>query len=392
MPEPNLKREFERLGCGVIIPTFNNASTLEGVIRGVLAFTGRLVVVNDGSTDKTREILDSFPPDLAVHFPKNRGKGAAIREGFRAAGTRGWAYAITIDSDGQHDPADLPKFLEKIEATPGSLVIGSRNLDQEGIPGGTTFGNKFSNFWTWVETGYRLPDTQSGFRLYPIEKLAKTRFFTRRFEFEIEVLIRSAWKGIPITSVPVSVKYPPKEERVSHFRPFTDFARISLLNSVLTILALLIFRPLMIYRKARQENFRDLMRKLLLNPEESNFRKSASVALGVFMGIAPVWGWQMAIALALAFILRLNKAITLIASNISIPPMIPFILFASYLTGGLILDNPEPLDLGSGITFEFVKDNLIQYILGALVFGLAMGLLAGAFTWSVLAVFRRKGR
>lgn len=390
MSEPIMIQAFERLGCGVIIPTYNNAATLASVINGVLAFTGRIIVVNDGSTDNTREILESFKGITTIHLPGNKGKGIAIRTGFKEALKSGWETAITIDSDGQHDPADLPRFLDKIEAEPGSLIIGARNLDQAGIPGGTTFGNKFSNFWTWVETGYRLPDTQSGFRLYPIKRMEKMRFLTRRFEFEIEVLIRSAWKGIPVTSVPVSVKYPPKEERVSHFRPFTDFARISLLNSVLTILALLIFRPLMLYRKFRQENFRDLMRRLLLNPEESNFKKSASVALGVFMGIAPVWGWQMAIALALAFLFRLNKTITLIASNISIPPAIPLIILASYMTGGLLLSNPDPLDYSSGISLQFIRDNLVQYLLGAVVFGIAMGLLAGFFTWGLLAVFRRR--
>ena len=377
-------------GICVIIPTYNNAGTLEKVIRGVLEHARHVIVVNDGSTDDTREITARINEITTLHLEKNRGKGHAIRAGFKEALRLGFDYAITIDSDGQHLPEDLPKFLEKIEEAPDSLIIGARNMAQAGIPGGSTFGHKFSNFWTWVETGYRLPDTQSGYRLYPIRRLAKTRWITGRFEFEIEVIIRSAWKGIPITSVPVSVIYPPKDERVSHFRPFTDFFRISLLNTVLTLLGLLIYRPRMIYRRVRQENFRDLMRRLLLNPEESNFKKSASVSLGVFMGIAPIWGWQMAVALVFAALLRLNKAITLIASNISIPPMIPPIIFGSYVTGGFLLNNPKPLDYSSGISLEFVKDNLVQYLLGALVFGLAMGILAGLSSWLLLTIFRRR--
>ncbi len=374
----------------VLIPTYNNGKTLEQVISGVLEFTGHIIVVNDGSTDSTREIIDKFPALAAIHFPKNKGKGCALRTGFREALKRGYTHAITIDSDGQHRPEDLPVFIEKMENHPDALILGARNLNQDGIPGGTTFGNQFSNFWMWVETGYRLPDTQSGFRLYPLEPFRHTRFFTRRFEFEIEVLVRAAWKGVPVSSVAVGVIYPPKNERVTHFRPFTDFTRISLLNSVLVILGLLFYRPRMLYRKVREESFRDLMRRLLLHPEESNFRKAASVALGVFMGISPLWGWQMAIALALAYLLRLNKTITLIASNISIPPMIPFILFGSYLTGGLVLDNPRPFNFSTDINLEFVKDNLLQYILGALVFGLVMGILSGLLTWLLLAIFRRR--
>jgi glycosyltransferase involved in cell wall biosynthesis len=385
-----LNKSQSPLGICVIIPTYNNDATLEQVIRDVLEHTGHVIVVDDGSTDNTREIMAKINEITALHLEKNRGKGFAIRTGFKEALRQGFDYAITIDSDGQHLPEDLPKFFEKIEQEPDSLIIGARNLAQAGIPGGTTFGNNFSNFWTWVETGYRLPDTQSGYRLYPIRRLAKTRWFTRRFEFEIEIIIRSAWKGIPITSVPVSVKYPPKSERVSHFRPFIDFTRISVLNTVLTFLGLLFYRPRMIYRRVRQENFRDLMRRLLLNPEESNFKKAASVGLGVFMGIAPVWGWQMAIALVLAALLRLNKAITLIASNISIPPMIPLIIFGSYMTGGFIMNNSKTLEYSSGITLEFVKDNLVQYLLGAVVFGLAMGILAGLASWLLLTIFRRR--
>lgn len=390
MPDPIQYQNFKTLGCCVIIPTYNNGQTLEAMIRGVLAFTDQVIAVNDGSTDGTRHILENFPGLNTLHLKKNKGKGFAIRQGFKEALKQGFSYAITIDSDGQHRPEDLPRFIEKIEKEPGALIIGSRNLKQAGIPGGTTFGNRFSNFWTWVETGYKLPDTQSGYRLYPLKGLGKTRLLTNRFEFEIEVLVRSAWKGIPITSIPVSVIYPPKKERVSHFRPFIDFARISLLNTCLVILALLFFRPWMIIRKMNREGFKELIRKHLISPEESNFKKSASIALGVFMGIAPVWGWQMAIALALAILLKLNKAITLVASNISIPPMIPFILFASYFTGGLVLNNHQDINFDSGITFEFVKKNFLQYIVGALVFGAAMGLLAGLVTWLVLNIFRRK--
>jgi glycosyltransferase involved in cell wall biosynthesis len=385
-----LYQELKMPGCCVIIPTYNNARTLENVIRGILDHTDRIIVVNDGSTDGTRQILEKFPSLTVINLKKNRGKGFAIREGFKEVLKQGFNYAITIDSDGQHLPEDLPKFIRKLEEEPGSLIIGARNMGQEGIPGGSAFGNRFSNFWTWVETGYKLPDTQSGYRLYPLNRMGKMHFLTSRFEFEIEVLVRSAWKGIPLTIVPVRVIYPPAKERVSHFRPFIDFARISLLNACLTILALLFFRPWMMVRKLSREGFKDLARKHLLNPDESILKKSASIALGIFMGIAPVWGWQMAIALALAIMFKLNKAITLLAANISIPPLIPFILLASYLTGGIILDNHQDISLDSGITFEFVKKNLFQYIVGALVFGAAMGILSGLVTWSVLKLFRRK--
>ena len=381
---------FHRAGCCVLIPTYNNDRTLTGVIDGVLNLTDQVIIINDGSTDQTKAILDQYPALKVIHLPANKGKGFAIRTGFKSAVDQGYRYAITIDSDGQHYPEDIEEFIRQIEEEPGMLVIGDRNMGQEGIPGKSSFGNRFSNFWFRVETGLKLPDTQSGFRLYPLESLGKIKYITRRFEFEVEVIVRAAWKKVPFRSIPVRVSYPGGNDRVSHFRPFTDFFRISLLNTVLVLLALLFIRPVIIASGINRESIRLFLINHLFNPSETNFRKATSVGLGVFFGIAPIWGWQMITAFSVAALLRLNKAITLVASNISIPPMIPFILYGSYKTGGLLLSNPSSLRFDEGITLDYVKNNLLQYILGALVFGLAMGILMGLLTYILLVIFRRK--
>lgn len=383
------QQKFSEARCCVLIPTYNNARSLGKVIEGVFEYTSRVIVVNDGSTDDTADILSQFEDLDLITLPSNKGKGYAIRKGFQLAREQGYKYAITLDSDGQLMPQDLPVFLEKLEKAPGSIIVGARRMDEATVPGGSIFGRKFSNFWFWVETGLRMPDTQSGYRLYPLDRLEKIKFFTNRFEFEVEVLVRAAWKEVPVTSVVVSVHYPPKEQRVTHFRPFTDFARISLLNTLLVLAGLFYYRPYLMIRNFTWKNFKTFFRQELLNPAETNFIKAASVGLGVFMGIAPVWGWQMIIAVFLAFVFRLNKIITLAASNISIPPMIPLILYLSYVTGGIVIGNHAKVDYG-GITFEFVRDNFLQYITGALVFGLIAGILAGVVTYGVLVVFRKR--
>ena len=249
--------------------------------------------------------------------------------------------------------------------------------------------NFFSNFWFTVTTGIRLPDTQCGFRLYPLEKLNSIAFVTRRFEFEVEVLVRAAWKKIKIIPVPVQVFYPPKSERISHFRPFTDFFRISVLNTVLVILALLFYRPYLFFSDMTLKKFKAFIRKELFNPEETNRVKVASVMLGAFMGVAPVWGWQMAIALGIAIAFRLNKIIVLAVSNISIPPMIPVILYLSYITGGIALGKGVSIDLHNGITLEFVTNNLFQYIIGSLIFGVVLAVILGFITYLALLIFRK---
>jgi len=234
---------FRRLKTCVLIPTYNNGGTLRGVLDSVLEYTDQVIVVNDGATDNTIEILAAYPQLHLVSYAKNIGKGWALRQGFKKAFECGFDYAITIDSDGQHFAEDLSKFLDKLEEEPGSLTVGARNMEQSTVPGKSSFGHKFSNFWFWAETGIRLPDTQSGYRLYPVRQMKDIKFVTRKFEFEIEVLVRSSWRGISMTSVPVKVFYAERGKRISHFRPFKDFTRISMLNTVLVLIALLYIKP-----------------------------------------------------------------------------------------------------------------------------------------------------
>ncbi len=231
------------LGCCVIIATYNNSGTLMNVINDVRDYIQDIFIVNDGSTDETAQILLSADKIKVVSYTKNRGKGYALRQGFKIASESGFRYAITIDSDGQHLAKDIPLFIEKIIQYPDSLIVGSRILVQENMPGGNTFANRFSNFWFRLQTGINLPDTQSGFRLYPLRLISGFHFVTNRYEAELEMLVRYAWKGYNLISIPVEAYYPPVEQRISHFRPFKDFMRISVLNTFFTILAFVYAYP-----------------------------------------------------------------------------------------------------------------------------------------------------
>ena len=185
-----------RVECAVVIPTYNHAGTLAEVIAGVKRYCADIFVVNDGSTDMTAQLLATIPDIRIIAYPHNRGKGYALRTGLLAAAAAGFRYAITIDSDGQHYPEDIPAFIERIEAFPDRLLVGARNLTAENMPSKNTFANRFSNFWYKVETGHTLQDTQSGFRLYPLRKLGRMRTLCRRYEFEVEILVRAAMRGV----------------------------------------------------------------------------------------------------------------------------------------------------------------------------------------------------
>ncbi|MDR1557965.1 MAG: glycosyltransferase [Tannerellaceae bacterium] len=236
--------EMRQLGICVVIPTYNNAPFLPVVLDEVLQYTASVIVVNDGSTDSTHACLEPYRSRITlVSYPQNKGKGYALSRGFDQAEALGYPYAITMDSDGQHTAADLPLFVEAIKKYPGSMIIGSRELRQKHMPSANTFANVFSNFWFTVQTGTRLPDTQTGFRLYPLGKMKGMRAFTPKYEAELELLVRSAWRNIRQIPIRIRVAYPPAGERVTHFRPGMDFLRISLLNTALVPVAFLYGYP-----------------------------------------------------------------------------------------------------------------------------------------------------
>lgn len=388
---PELQNTFDQLRVCVIIPTYNNAGTLINVIEDVSAYTKNIIVVNDGSTDETKALLKTIPQVQQISYSPNGGKGWALRTGFKKAVALGYRYAITIDSDGQHFAKDLPLFLEKIQAEPGSIIMGARNMNQASVPGKSSFGNKFSNFWFKLETGVDMPDTQTGYRLYPVEQLKGTKYFTKKYEFEIEVLVRASWKGIAIHAVPISVYYAPKEERISHFRPFKDFFRISVLNTILVLITFLYIKPRNFFRALfKKEKWKSFYREGILNVEESNHVKALSVGLGIFMGIVPIWGFQLVTAIFLAIVLKLNKALVIIAANISIPPMVPVIIYASYRTGALWMkDGGGDLFFSDELSFESVTNNLQQYIYGSVTLAVLAGLASGLLTWILLSLFRK---
>ena len=249
--EDNQEKQRQLLhdrGICVVIPTYNNGGTIAVVVRETLKEISDVIVVNDGSTDDTSKILHSIEGITTVEYTKNQGKGYALRKGFECALEMGFSYAITLDGDGQHYPSDIALFLKENQKHPGALIIGSRQLIGVQRSKGSSFANQFSNFWFYIQTGRRLADTQTGYRLYPLKKLHGLRLLTSRYEAELELIVFASWHGVEIVPIDIRVYYPPQEQRVSHFRPGKDFARISVLNMVLCFLAVVYGLPLRVYR------------------------------------------------------------------------------------------------------------------------------------------------
>ena len=227
-----------------LIPTYNNIATAADVVRRALNYLPVIVVV-DGATDGTLESIEAINDErlTIVSYEKNRGKGFALKTGLKKAGEMGYTHVVTLDSDGQHFPEDIPLMLRASKIRPEALIVGSRNLKHDNMPGKNTFANKFSNFWFFVQTLTYLPDTQTGFRVYPLQRLSGVRFMTNRYEAELLLLVFTTWANVSVVSVPIRVYYPPQNQRVSYFRPAKDFLRISVLNTILCVLALIYGLP-----------------------------------------------------------------------------------------------------------------------------------------------------
>ncbi len=368
----------------IIVPTYNNELSLKEVLENVLKVSRDVIIVNDGSTDDTQKILSSFSDIHIINYPINKGKGHALKLGFQQAIAEGFDYAITIDSDGQHHPDDIPKLVAKINQEPGKVIMGCRNMEQEGIPGKSSFGNKFSNFWFWTETGIKLSDTQTGFRAYPLKPIREIRFFTRKFEFEIEVIVRLAWKNVKFAEVPIKVEYP--EDRISHFRPTIDFARISVLNTVLVILALLFFLPRLLIQNFSPKNKWHQLKQEFSKDLRHPFKLSFAVGTGLFFGVLPIWGFQMMAAFATASFFKLNRVLVVIISNISIPPAVPIIIFVSFKFGGLFVSNQVYLRDIDSINRSSIHLHFIQYLYGAVLLSITMALTGFLITWIITTI------
>ncbi len=215
-----------------VIPVYNHARNVGQVVAAAVASGAPVQVVDDGSTDGSGALAAAVPGARVLRHGENRGKGAAILTGLAAAGTAGATFAITVDADGQHRPDEARKLLAALWTTKGAperaLVVGVRQgMDEETVPWSSRMGRGFSGFWVCASGGPRLGDSQSGFRVYPVVETLALPTRARRFELEVEVLVRAHRAGIPIREVPVSVTYDPPGGRVSHFRPWRDFGRNS---------------------------------------------------------------------------------------------------------------------------------------------------------------------
>ena len=364
----------------VTVPVYNHSATLRAVVEGVLRIHSAVLVVDDGSTDNGAEVLAGIDVPV-IRFPENRGKGAAILAAAKWAAEHDYTHILTIDADGQHDPAEIPLLLSAVGAEPDAVVIGRRTFPAENVPIATRFGRRFSAFWLRVQTGQPVSDPQSGFRVYPVNVLHGLRLREKRFAFEIEVLVKTAWAGFPLREVDVRVHYPPPGERVSHFHKLWDNVRISLLNTRLTARA---FLPLPHRQMETNEDggvtvihpLRSL--RILLARENTPLQLAMAATLGVLLGTLPLIGLHSMAIIIVTGYLGLSKITGLATSQLCIPPIVP----ALCIETGYFLRHGDFLTEVSMQTLGYqAMDRILEWVLGSLVAGPVLGLAVGAVVY-----------
>lgn len=210
----------------VLVPTFENPATVRTVVEGVRAYVEDVVVVDDGSGEEARRVVESLARDSLARIvlrPHNGGKGAAVKAGFLAARDMGCTHAIQVDADGQHAIDDVPRFLEAARSDPGALVLGAPLFDAT-APRARLIGRKITQFWTNIETfGRKITDPLCGFRAYPLELAIAARARGNAMDFDPEIAVRMVWAGARVINLPTRVRYVPRElGGVSHFRMGRD--------------------------------------------------------------------------------------------------------------------------------------------------------------------------
>ena len=353
----------------VVAPTYNNAGTLLGVLARLDAEGVPVLAVNDGSTDDTAALLAEWaarprerPAEVRTH-PRNRGKAAALRTGFAAAAALGYTHALTIDTDGQLAPEQIPGFLAAARANPAALVLGTRDASTPDYPGKSKLGRRVANLLVWMECGRRVSDSQCGLRVYPLAMAELLACRSGRYGFETEVIVRAGWGGWPVVELPATCTYFAGADRVTHFQPWRDSLRAAGMHVKLVARALVPWgrapagRPQAARDGQAQATSASLWRRFLrwVSPREAwrqvrqdrpegsqRTAMAMGLAIGAFIGCVPAYGLHSLLALYAARRLNLNPLGVVVGTQVACPPLGVALAVAATAIGSVIVQGGIP--------------------------------------------------
>ena len=387
----------------VIVPTFNHGGTLTGVLDRLVPLGLPIIVVDDGSTDQTaarlaewirqhvRSLQSRVPLELRTHA-HNRGKGAALKTGFAVASELGATHAVTIDADGQLDPADIPGLIEIARRNPNALVLGQRPAAMPGCPARCAIGRRATNLAIRAQCGLRITDSQCGLRIYPLKLTNSVRCVASRYSFEAEIIPRAVWAGFDVIPAPVQCHYFPPNERISHFRPWVDSLRQAWVHLRLLARAIVPWpHHVVIVDQSKPPGVdpRPWWRRFLawFNPVQcwrearagdlGRLELAAALGIGVWIGTTPLFGLHVPLCAYFAWRLHLHPAAMILGSQVSLPPIAVVLAIASTWLGHLLLTGHllhiDHLHAAGKFLPWLPVDWLPAWALGSVVLGFVLG-------------------
>jgi len=366
------------------VPVYNNPATIADVVRRCCEQLPHVVVIDDGSDEPVQGLLTGLPVTVLRH-ETNRGKGEALLTALRHIAEQGGEWMLALDADGQHDPADIQTFLPLLQEEPNAIHIGTRDFDVPNVPGSSRFGRSFSNFWVQLETGVALPDTQSGFRAYPVQLVSQLPLHSSHYDFEIEVLVRAAWAGLTLSSVAISVWYPPKAERISNFHPRRDNLRLSRMHSRLIGRRLV---PWPVHRLLKRDLFSvwEILRRprrfvqFLLHENATPLGLAVAAGTGLLLGTLPLVMLHTAAILYVTARLSLNKVMALSIQALCAPPIVPVLCIelGHFLRKGSFFMPNDPRSI-----IENLHEHLFHWLIGSLLLAPLIGILGGFVVYAI---------
>ncbi|MGH7245226.1 MAG: DUF2062 domain-containing protein [Phycisphaerales bacterium] len=399
----------------VVVPTFNHGTLLPSVLEGLRRLSLPIVVIDDGSTDGTAERLARWiaeHPESDVHsrlHAGNFGKASALSTGFHEARKLGATHAVTIDADGQLDPADIPSLLEEVRKDPLALVLGSRPDQMTNCPARCRVGRDYARLALRIQCGLRLSDSQCGLRVYPLELFESIRCVSGGYSFESEVIARAAWAGCAVVEVPVGCRYFTDADRISHYRPWRDSLKQAAVHLMLLARAIAPWPHRRLPGRAGPRMELPRLRVVIrwLNPLQcwrdvrgtdlGRLELAMAMGVGALIGTTPFFGFHTALSAYVAWRLHLHPAAVIAGSQVSIPPLgialgvVSLEVGNVMLTGSLVPGTPAEVFSHPWNMWNMAMHWLPAWMLGSVV----VGLIVGAAVFGAMLVlgqfFGRKG-
>ena len=378
----------------IVAPTYDNAPTLPGILNALRSLQLDVIVVNDGCTDRSADLLQTWAAAeeltrrIVLTHSHNRGKAAAMHTGFAHAHQLGYTHSITIDTDGQHDVTDVEPLLNLSRANPDALIIGVRSVG-DACPFASRLGRAISNFLIRLECGARAADSQSGLRVYPLDATMRLKRGAGRFGYETEIITRFAWAGLPIIESPIRCIYDVEGGRTTHFSVGRDSTSAVFMHIGLVARSLFFIPPeklgdrdqtgTMVERFLRWINPMRVWRQIRGDHAERK-RFASSFATGIFIATLPPFGLKTIVCLLLSKWFKLQPVVVVGSSSLNTPPIGTLTMAMSIITGHLLLHGRWPAlsrydPMANGL-WNALKAVGAEWIIGSIVLGTVLAIIS----------------